>query len=64
MLLGELKLWHKKLWQVIISRLSIGTKYFALWPFIGFERQNRWHKMKKYKRQMVAYEISDFSMLI
>jgi hypothetical protein len=24
----------------------------------------RWHKMKKFKRHIVAYEISDFFMLI
>jgi hypothetical protein len=52
-----------EIWDLNQARLTCLAVFFGTF-FVKNVEQKRWHKMKKLKRHIVAYEILDFFMLI
>jgi hypothetical protein len=52
------------MWDLNQARLTCLTVFFGTFLVKKNVEPKQWHKMKKIKRHIVAYEISDFCMLI
>jgi hypothetical protein len=55
---------HSRIWFLPLENMFFFVELFR--HFFGLKNvePKRWHKMKKFKRHIVAYEISDFFMLL